>query len=144
MELAWGVVLTLLSFLAWAGQVIYTLSPRWGARLQLGEAEADVDPVFFADARGEAAWDSVILWVLPVAGILLLQGSPLWPHFGLVGGGSYLYFSGRNIVTRRMLHKQGIRIGTARNIFTGYLFCTLWGIMALITIVMATVALMEF
>ena len=62
--------------------------------------EYDVDPAFYADARGEAKWDSLTLWTLPVAGILIMFNSSLWVYFGLVGGSMYLYFAGRAIFTR--------------------------------------------
>jgi hypothetical protein len=57
----------------------------WG----LNETEGEVDPAFYADVRGEAIWDSFILWRLPAAGILLMWSSLLWPYFGLAGGGMY-------------------------------------------------------
>ena len=45
------------------------LWPETGVRLGLAEAEADVEPVFWADVRGEAAWDALVTWTLPAAGI---------------------------------------------------------------------------
>lgn len=137
MDVIWGVFLTVLTMIAWAGQVIYATSPRLGLKLNVGEAESEVDPVFFIDAHGEAIWDSMILWTLPVAGILLIFNNPLWVYFGLIGGGSYLYFAGRNLTTRYMMQSKGIRIGTLQNIKMGYSFITLWGLTAMITIVMA-------
>lgn len=115
--------------------------PRLGTKLGVGEAELDVDPVFYIDARGEAIWDSMIIWTMPVAGILMMLNNPLWIYFGLVGGGSYLYFAGRNLTTRSMMQRRGIQIGTAKNIKIGYLFITLWGLAAMITIAMAVIAL---
>lgn len=70
------------------------------ARLGLLEPESDVDPTFYADVRGEAIWDTMILWTLPVSGVLLILNISLWACFGLVGGGMYLYFAGRGILTR--------------------------------------------
>jgi len=141
MDVIWGAFLTVLTLIAWAGQVIYAISPRLGAKLGMGEAEADVDPIFYIDTRGEAIWDAMIIWTLPVAGILLMLNSTSWVYFGLVGGGSYLYFAGRNLTTRFMMQCRGIRIGTPLNIKIGYLFATLWGLAAIITIVMAVAAL---
>ncbi len=40
-----------------------------------------------------------------------------------------------------MMQRRGIRIGTNNNLKMGYLFITLWGLAALITIVMAILAL---
>ncbi len=141
MDVIWGIFLTALTLIAWVGQTVYAISPRLGAKLGVGEAEADVDPVFYIDARGEAIWDSMIIWTLPVAGVLLTLNNPLWIYFGLVGGGCYLYFAGRNITTLIMLQRRGIRIGTPKNIKTAYLFVTLWGLSAVITIVLAVAAL---
>lgn len=121
--------------------MIYAISPRLGAKYGVGEAESDVDPTFYVDARGEAIWDSLIIWTLPVAGILLMFKNPLWVYFGLAGGGSYLYFAGRNLTTRIMMQRCGIRIGTPNNIRMGYVFLTLWGLAAITTIVMAVTAI---
>jgi len=140
-EIFWGGFLTILTLLAWMGQLIYAISPALAVSLGLGEAESDVDTAFYIDARGEAIWDSLIIWTLPVAGILLMLQHPYWPYFALVGGGSYLYFAGRNLTTRYMMQRHGIRIGTSTNIKMGYLFITLWGLAALITIVLAVSAL---
>ena len=137
MELIWGVILFFLTLIAWLGQLIYAISPRLGAKLGVGEAESEVDPVFFVDARGEAIWDSMIIWTLPVAGLLLIFNNPIWIYFGLVGGGSYLYFTGRNLTTRFLMQNRGISIGTPSNIRIGYLFIILWGLASLITIILA-------
>ena len=134
MDLMWGAFLTVLTLIAWAGQVIYAFSPRLGAKLGVGEAEFDVDTIFYIDARGEAIWDSTIIWTLPVAGILLMFNNPFWAYFGLVGGGSYLYLAGRNLITRSMLQRRGIRIGSANNIRIANLFIALWALVAVITI----------
>jgi len=142
-EIIWGYFLTALCLIAWLGQLIYAVSPSLGAKLTVGEAEADVDSVFYADARGEAIWDSLTIWVLPLAGILLIMQHPHWPYVALVGGGIYLYFSGRNISTRWMMQRRNIRIGTPANIKTAYLFCALWGLSSLITIGMAIMTLIE-
>ena len=137
MKLIWGIFLTVLTLVAWIGQVIYALSPSLGAKLGVGEAEADVNSVFYIDARGEAIWDAMIIWTLPVSGILLIFNHPYWVYFGLVGGGSYIYFVGRNLITRRMMQRSNIAIGTPNNIKLGYLFVLLWGLAAIVTIIMA-------
>ena len=141
MEVIWGAFLTALTLIAWVGQTIYAISPRLGAKLGVGEAEAALDPVFYIDGRGEAIWDSMIIWTLPVAGLLLMFSNPLWIYFGLVGGGCYLYFAGRSLTTRIMMQRRGIRIGSLNSIKIANLFIILWGLAAMITIVMAVVAL---
>jgi hypothetical protein len=142
MNIIWGAILVVFTLiLCWLGQVINASSPTLAARLGLSESESDVDPTFFVDGRGEAIWDALILWILPVAGILLIVDSPWWAYFGLVGGGMYLYFAGRGLVVRLMMQRRGISIGkpgTAK-LFNAVL--TLWGLIGVVTIIMAVVAL---
>lgn len=141
-SLIWGLILIVFTLLlCWLAQVISALSPAMAARLGLTEPEADVDHTFYVDGRGEAIWDAMILWTLPVAGILLILNNPWWAYFGLVGGGMYLYFAGRLLVVRTMMRRRGIRIGKPETVklYNGVLM--LWGLIALITIVMAVMAL---
>jgi hypothetical protein len=141
MNILWGIILTILSSIGYFGQVLTAFWPDTAAKLGLTEPESEVDPAFFADVRGEAFWDTAILWTLPVAGVLLILNSSIWPYFGLVGGGMYLYFAGRGIVVRKEMQRRGIRIGTDDALKVAYVFLTLWGLAAGITIIMAIVAL---
>jgi hypothetical protein len=105
------------------------------------EAEDTVEPTYFADVRGEALWDTLTLWTTLIAGVLLILDVSAWAYFGLVGGGMYVYFAGRGIVTRRAMQQRGYRVGAAQNVRLGYLFLSIWGVMALTTITAAVVAL---
>jgi len=138
MDIFWGVLLIIFTLLlCWLGQAITTFGPKLAVKLQLVEAESDVDPVYYIDVRGEAKWDILILWVLPVAGILLLLDNTAWAYFGLIGGGSYLYFAGRGVVVRLLMRRRGIHIGTPGNIRLFYAVLTIWAIIAVVTIIMA-------
>lgn len=141
MNLIWGIILTILSSIGYFGQVITALKPELAANLGVAESETDVDSTFFADVRGEAIWDAIILWMLPVAGVLLIFNNPIWVYFGLVGGGMYLYFAGRGIIVRKVMQRRSIPIGTSENLKLGNIFLVLWGMAAVITIVMAIAAL---
>ena len=141
MNIIWGVILFIISSIGYFGQAITAFWPGTATRLGLAEPEADVDPTFYADVRGEAYWDTAILWTLPVAGVLLVLNNPVWVYFGLVGGGMYLYFAGRGIVVRREMQRRGIRVGTPETLKVVYVFLALWGLAAVITIVMAIAAL---
>ncbi|GAH66622.1 unnamed protein product [marine sediment metagenome] len=141
MSIIWGIILIIISSLAYFGQAITAFRPGMATRLGLTEPEADVDPTFYADVRGEAFWDTAILWTLPAAGVLLLLDNPIWVYFGLVGGGMYLYFAGRGIVVRRTMQRNAIQIGSAETLKVGYIFLSIWGLTAIITIVMAIVAI---
>ena len=141
MEIVWGIVVVVLSGLAWGGQTIAWLAPDTAVKLGLMEAEDDVEPTYWADIRGEALWDFLTLWTMVVAGFLLIVGEPVWAYFGLVGGGMYAYFAGRGILTRMAMQRRGLRVGSPRNLKLGYSLLTTWGAMAVITIVAAVVVL---
>jgi hypothetical protein len=141
MGILWGLVVIALSLLCWGGQAISWFAPATAVRLTLMEAEDSVEPTYFADVRGEALWDTLTLWTMLVAGVLLIVDNPAWAYFGLVGGGMYVYFAGRGIATRRAMQKGGYRVGAAQNVKIGNLFLSIWGVMGLITIAAAVVAL---
>jgi hypothetical protein len=137
MQIFWGIVVTALSLLCWGGQAIVWLAPATGVRLNLCEAESDVEPAYWADVRGEAAWDFFTLWTLVVAGALLIIDHCAWAYFGLVGGGMYVYFAGRGLFTRVSMQRRGLRIGARLNLKLGYSLLTIWGLTGLITIAAA-------
>jgi len=142
MHVFWGVILIISTMLVcWLGQAISVFSPKLAIKLGLTESESDVDSTYYADVRGEAIWDAIILWILPVAGLLLILNNALWAYFGLVGGGSYLYFAGRGITTRLVMQRRGIRIGTPSTLKLFYVFLALWALIAIVTIIMAISAL---
>jgi len=142
MNIIWGAILIIFTgILCWLGQVINASSPTLAARLGLTEPESDVDPTYFVDGRGEAIWDALILWTLPVAGILLILNNPWWVYFGLVGGGMYLYFAGRMLVVRLAMQRHGIRIGKPETVKLYNAVLILWGLLAVVTIIMALAAL---
>lgn len=78
---------------------------------------------------------------MPVAGILLIIGSGAWPQLALVAGGVYLYFAGRGITTRVLMRREGLRIGSERDVRIGLVMLATWGAIALGTIVAAIVEL---
>lgn len=132
MNIVYGAVVTLVSLIGWGGQCIACLAPRLAVRLQLTENEQEVDPAFYADARGEAVWDALTLWILPVAGVLLMMKSVWWPYFGLAGGAVYVYFAGRGIAVRVSMQHRGIRIG---NPGLSCLFLAIWGLLGAATMI---------
>jgi hypothetical protein len=138
MNQTWGIILIIFTlFIGWMMQVLVTVAPTFAAKFGLIEPEEGIDRTFFMDAKGEALWDALSLWVLPVAGILLVSGSPYWAYFGLVGGGMYVYFSGRGIVVRRMMQRNGIVIGNPDTLKLFYAFLVMWGLIGLVTIGLA-------
>ncbi len=141
MATVWGVVVTVLSSLCWGGQLVSFFAPEVAARWGLTEDEGEVEPAFWADARGEALWDALTLWIMAVAGVLLIVGHDAWAYFGLAGGGAYGYFAGRGIVVRLAMRGRGLRIGSARTVRVGLVALAVWGAMATVTIAAAITAL---
>ena len=141
MDIIWAILIIVFGLIGWGGQVLSTLTPKFAAKLGLIEPEADTDPAFYADARGEAKWDSITLWTLPLAGIFIILNSPLWIYFGMVGGSMYLYFAGRAILTRVELKRRGVRIGKPELLKMYFVFATLWGLIGLATVIKAVKAL---
>lgn len=132
-----------LSLLCWGGQAIVVFAPATGVKWGLSEAEADVEPTFWADVRGEALWDFLSLWTLVVAAILLIINHGAWAYLGLIGGGMYVYFAGRGISTRLAMRRRGLRIGSAQSVKTGLVFLAIWGVTGLTTIIAAATALVR-
>jgi hypothetical protein len=141
MHVVWGIVVVALSLLAWGGQFVSWLAPDLAARLSLMEEEDTVEPTYWADIRGEAPLDAVTLWTMVVAGVLLILNVSAWAYFGLVGGGMYVYFAGRGVFTRIALRRRGFRVGAPQNLKLGYIMLAVWGLMGLITIAAAVIAL---
>jgi len=139
MEVAWGIVLIVLGLVAWGGQTVSLVDPKTAARWNLTEAEETVEPAYWADIRGEALWDFCTLWTVPVAGTLLIWDVASWTSFGLVGGGVYIYFAGRGILTRLELQRRGFRIGDPANVRLGLVMLGVWGLVGLITVIAALV-----
>ncbi|MDH3706114.1 MAG: hypothetical protein OES57_08605 [Acidimicrobiia bacterium] len=141
MRIAWAIVVLVVSVPCWLGQVISWWSPDLAVRWSLQEAEADVEPVFWADARAEAMWDSLTLWTLVVAGGLLLIDHGAWATWGLVGGAMYLYFAGRGIATRLEMRRRRFRIGAVTDVRTGLVACAVWGLVGATTLVAAAASI---
>ncbi len=141
MDVLWGVVLLVVCGFCWLGQLISWVASPVAVRLGLCEAETDVEPAFWADGRGEAAWDSFTLWTLPVAGLLLLWDLDSWAYLGLCGGGMYVYFAGRGVLARLAMQRRGLRIGSPASVRIGYVALVVWGTIALVTIAAAVAVL---
>jgi hypothetical protein len=137
MDIAWGLVIVTLGLLAWAGQALTWFMPTRAVALSLTEAETSVDTVYWADIRGESLWDTLSLWTLPLAGLLLLAGHEAWAWLGLVGGGMFIYFGGRGLLTRLELRRRGHRIGAPTNVRLALLMSAVWGLAGLVTVVAA-------
>lgn len=143
MGVVWGLVIAALALVCWGGQALALFAPAAAERFGLADVEAEVDPVYYADGRGEALWDTLTLWTLLVAGVLLVFDAAAWPYFGLIGGAMYVYFAGRGVFARRAMQRMGQRIGSAATVKTAYVALTVWGVAGFITMIAAIVALVD-
>ena len=141
MQIFLGIMVAALSLLCWGGQAIVWFAPATGAKLGLSETEADVEPAFWADVRGEALWDFLTLWTLVVAGGLIALDHGAWRYFGLIGGAMYVYFAGRGILTRVEMQRRGLRVGSTQSLKVVFTFLTIWGLMGLVMVIASFVSL---
>lgn len=141
MATIWGLTILALAVVCWGGQTLALFSPSVAERYGLADKAQDVEPAFYADGRGEAAWDFLTLWTLGVAGVLLIADASAWAFFGLIGGAMYVYFAGRGVLVRRQMSQHGIRIGSESTVRAAYWALSIWGIAGLVTLIAAIMAL---
>ena len=112
MNLVIGILCVLMSVF-YVGQLISVLNFPLAQRLGLQESADEVDAIFAGLELGTAKWDLFVLWVLPVAGVLMLIGHSLWPAAALVGGALHIDTGGREAFKWLGLREAGIRLGSA-------------------------------
>ncbi len=110
MRVALGVVLTAL-WLVYAGQVLSVIDFRLAQRLGLQERPAHADPLSSHLELWTARFDTLWLWTLPAAGVLMLLDHSWWPYAAMVGGGAFIDAGGRELSKITALREQGVRIG---------------------------------
>jgi hypothetical protein len=81
------------------------------------------------------------LWTLPLAGVLIIASHEAWTWQGLLGGGIYLCFGGRGLLTRLEMRRRGHRIGEPANVRLALAMCAVWATAGSITVIAAAVAL---
>lgn len=108
--IAWITVGTLL----YAGQFISVVNFPLAQRLGLQENPEAADPLSTRLELMTARWDIVLLWIPPIAGLLLLLDHAWWPLAYLIAGGVYMDTGGREWAKIQGLAAQGVPIGSAR------------------------------
>jgi len=141
MNLIWGIILVSVTLKCWIGQIIIAFSPKVAVKIRIIENESDVNQTFFSEKRGKAIWDAISLWTLPFTGILLILNNSLWIYFAFIGGCIYLYFVGCEFTSQLKMQRNGIHFRITKKLKLKYMILILWGLMAIITIMMALVTL---
>ena len=111
--IAWITAGTLL----YAGQFISIVNFPLAQRLGLQENPETADPLSSRLELMTARWDIALLWIPPVAGLLVLLDHAWWPLACLVSGGVYMDTGGREWAKMHGLAVQGVPIGSARESF---------------------------
>jgi hypothetical protein len=96
------------------GQLVSVVNFPLAQRLGLQEKPGTADPLFSRLELATARWDLVSLWVLPMAGILMLVDHSWWPVFALIGGGAWADAGGREAVKVLALRQHGVGVGTPK------------------------------
>lgn len=110
--IAWITAGTLL----YAGQLISVVNFPLAQRLGLQENAEAADPLSSRLELMTARWDIVLLWIPPVAGLLLILDHAWWPPVFLIAGGVYMDTGGREWAKNQGLAAQGVPLGSAREI----------------------------
>lgn len=116
MRVALAVICILYGAFGWLGQSLSGVNYPMAQRLGLQESDEGTDPLFRRAEVNTARWDSLVLWTLAAAGVLMLINHPWWPILSLVAGGIYLDAAGRESAKYISLRKGGVRIGTSKQV----------------------------
>lgn len=111
MKILVGLV-TLVLWLLLLGQFVSVARFELAQRLGLQEKPDGVDPLYSRLELWTARWDLCWLWVLPVAGTLMLLDHPWWPYAAMIGGGAYVDAGGREATKVFGLRQRRVRTGT--------------------------------
>ena len=94
------------------GQIVSVANLGLAQRLGLQEKPEHTDPLFTRLEVWTARWDLVVLWTLPVAGILILADHSWWPFVAMIGGGVFVDTGGREWAKYLGLRQEGVRTGS--------------------------------
>lgn len=135
MRIVLGIICVLFGGIGWLAQVISGINYPLAQRLGLQEKSEGTDPLFRRAESNTARWDSLVLWTLLAAGILMLTNNYWWPYLSLVAGGIYLDGAGREVAKYISLRKCSIRIGTPKDLRIAAVFFITMVIIALWAII---------
>ena len=138
MTITIGIITIILGLIGWVGQTLAVFNNDLATKLGLSETEEVMDPTMLAFERfSMGIMDFLLMWILPVSAFLMIIENALWPVFALVGGAVYLYIPGCFTITRIVLGKRGLKIGTRSAQVTAYVLAVLWTVDALVMMYLA-------
>jgi hypothetical protein len=141
MRIVLGLFFVCFGLFGWVGQLISGFHYSLAQKLGLQEKSEGTDPLFRLAELNTARWDAVVLWTLPVAGILMLLNHPWWPYVALVAGGIHLDAGGRELAKSLSLRGSGVSIGTPKDWKIAKIFLSVLTLIGLAAITYALWAL---
>jgi hypothetical protein len=133
-----GVLVIVLGLICWLGQSLVVFVPHVAEKLGVGEPEEELDRSMYLFERfSQGIPDMLFTWMLPASALMMLLDYALWPILALVGGGVYLYFPSVFSITRIVLKREGLKVGSHASEVTAYVFGALWTLSAVCMIVLA-------
>ena len=129
----------MLGLICWLGQTLIVFTPHVAEKLGVGEPEEDLDrSMYLFERYSQGIMDILLTWILPVSALMMLLDIKHWPILALVGGGVYLYFPGVFSITRIVLKRDGLKVGSPASEIAAYTLGILWTLSAICMIVLAT------
>ncbi len=142
METLLAIFVILLGLICWLGQTLVVFAPEVAVKLGVNEAEDTIDKAMYLFERySQGIMDVLLTWMLPVSAVMMLLDYAYWPVFALIGSGIYLYFPGVFSITRLVLKRHGLKVGSRASEVTAYVLGALWTLSAILMIALATAEL---
>ncbi len=135
MRIALGIVALLLGALVVVGQFISTVDFQLAQRLGLQEKDEATEPLFRHLELNTARWDLLVLWTLPLAGVLMVAENSWWPWVALIAGGILVDTAGREAAKGLGLRAEGVRIGAPNEVRVYFGFFALMAAVGLALII---------
>ena len=138
METVLGIFVIVLGLICWLGQTLVVFAPNVAVKLGVNEPEDTIDKSMYLFERySQGIMDVLLTWLLPASAVMMLLDYAYWPMFALVGSGIYLYFPGVFSITRIVLKRNGLAVGSRASEATAYVLGALWTLSALLMIALA-------
>ena len=138
METVLGIFVIVLGLICWLGQTLVLFVPNVAVKLGVNEPEDTIDKSMYLFERySQGIMDVLLTWLLPASAVMMLLDYMYWPMFALVGSGIYLYFPGVFSITRIVLKRNGLAVGSRASEVTAYVLGALWTLSAVLMITLA-------
>ena len=133
-----GISVIVLGLICWLGQTLVVFAPHVAEKIGVGEPEEELErSMYLFERYSQGIMDILLTWILPASALMMLLDYKHWPILALVGGGVYLYFPGVFSITRIILKRDGLKVGSPASQAAAYILGVLWTLSAVCMIVLA-------